>query len=155
MNIKTRKFKDRELIKLVRLATNVYADILIPKQKHKIFLDIFASDIDEDGCCTCLDTYDYEIEICKNLSFEHMMITLAHEMVHLKQFSTKQLKSKFVRGVPVDTWKGTKYRDIAYQEQPWEKEATLLEESLYEQFLLFGLINNVIDFDRIKQIEIS
>jgi hypothetical protein len=155
MKIKTRKFKNRELIKLIRYAANFYADILIPKQKHKIYLDIFANDISADGYCTCMDTYDFEIEIHKDLTFEHMMITLAHEMVHLKQYATKQLKSKFVRGTPVDTWKGTKYRNIKYKEQPWEKEAMQLEESLYQQFMFFGLVNGLLDFDKIKQIDLS
>jgi hypothetical protein len=155
MKIKTRKFKNRELIKLIKLATNFYADILLPKQKHKIHLDISAKDINADGFCTCLSTYDFEIEIHKDLTFEHMMITLAHEMVHLKQYATKQLKSKFVRGTPVDTWKGTKYRNLKYKEQPWEKEATLLEESLYQQFMFFGLIHGMLDFDKIRQIDLS
>ncbi len=155
MKIKTRKFKNRELIKLIKYAANFYADILIPKQKHKIYLNIFANDISADGYCTCMDTYDFEIEIHKDLKFEHMMITLAHEMVHLKQYATKQLKSKFVKGTPVDTWKGTKYRNIKYKEQPWEKEAMQLEESLYQQFMFFGLVNGLLDFDKIKQIDLS
>ncbi len=155
MKIKTRKFKNRELIKLIKLAAKFYADILIPKQKHKVHLDIFANDINADGYCTCMSTYKYEIEIHKDLSFEHMMITLAHEMVHLKQYTTKQLKSKFVSGTPVDTWKGTKYRSLKYKEQPWEKEATLHEESLYQQFMFFGLTHDMLDFDKIKQIDLS
>ena len=155
MKIKTRKFKNRDLIKFIKMAANFYADMLIPKQKDKIYLDIYASKINADGYCTCMDTYDFEIEIHKDLSFEHMMITLAHEMIHLKQYATKELKSKFVRGKPVDTWKGVKYRNLKYREQPWEKEAMMLEESLYQQFMFYCFISGTLDFDKIKQIDNS
>jgi len=82
-----------------------------------------------------------------------MMITLAHEMIHLKQYATKELKSKFVRGKPVDTWRGMKYRNLKYDEQPWEQEAMELEEELYHKFLLHGLVTGTLDFETIKQID--
>jgi hypothetical protein len=81
------------------------------------------------------------------------MITLAHEMIHLKQYTTKELKSRFVRGKPVDTWKGVQYRNLKYKEQPWEREAMLYEESLYQQFLLNCFVDGSLDFDKIKQID--
>jgi hypothetical protein len=153
MKIKTRKFNNKDLVKYIKLAANFYADVLIPNYKDKIYLEIYANDIKADGYCTCLGRYDYEIEIDKDLTFEHMMITLAHEMIHLKQYTTKELKSRFVRGKPVDTWKGVQYRNLKYKEQPWEREAMLYEESLYQQFLLNCFVDGSLDFDKIKQID--
>lgn len=155
MKIKTRKFKNRDLIKFIKLAANFYADLLIPKQKHKVYLDILANKISADGYCTHMYTLDFEIQIHKDLTFEHMMITLAHEMIHLKQYATKELKSKFIRGKPVDTWKGVQYRNLKYKEQPWEKEAIMLEECLYQQFMFHCFISGTLDFDKIKQIDLS
>lgn len=153
MKIKTRKFKNRALIKLIKQAAKFYAAELVPNQYHKIYLDINAGKFEADGYCTHLDGYDFEIEINKNLTFEHTMITLAHEMIHLKQYATKELKSKFVKGKPVDTWRGVKYRNLEYAKQPWEIEATVLEEDLYHKFLLYGLVTNTLDFETIKQID--
>ena len=153
MKIKTRKFKNRSLIKLIKQAAKFYAVQLVPNQYYKIYLEIYANKCKADGYCMQLDGYDFEIELNKNLTFEHMMITLAHEMIHLKQYATKELKSKFVRGKPVDTWRGVKYRDIKYNDQPWEMEAMELEEELYHKFLLHSLVIGTLDFEMIKQID--
>lgn len=153
MKIKTRKFKNRALIKLIKQAAKFYAAELVPNQYHKIYLDINAGKFEADGYCTYLDGYDFEIEINKNLTFEHIMITLAHEMIHLKQYATKELKSKFVKGKPVDTWRGIKYRNLKYKDQPWEHEASSLEEELYHKFLLHNLVIGTLDFETIKQID--
>lgn len=153
MKIKTRKFKNRALIKLIKQAATYYAIELVPDQYCKIYLDINAGKFKADGYCSHRDRYDFEIEINKNLTFEHMMITLAHEMIHLKQYVTKELKSKIVRGNLVDTWRGVKYRNLKYNEQPWEIEATVLEEELYHKFLLHSLVTGTLDFDIIKQID--
>ena len=153
MKIKTRKFKNRALIKLIKQAATYYAIELVPDQYYKIYLDINAVKCKADGYCMHYDGYDFEIELNKKLTFEHMMITLAHEMIHLKQYATKELKSKFVRGKPVDTWRGMKYRNLKYDEQPWEQEAMELEEDLYHKFLLHGLVTGTLDFETIKQID--
>ena len=135
MKIKTRKFKNRELIKLIKYAANFYADLLIPKQKHKIYLDINANEISADGYCTCMDLYDFEIEIHKDLTFEHMMITLAHEMVHVKQYATGELRD-YVKSTSLNRWQGKIVDDskINYWDRPWEIEAFGREFGLYARF---------------------
>ena len=153
MIIKTKKFKNRSLIKLIKQAANFYATELVPNHFFKIYLDINAGESEADGYCTHIDQYDFEIEINKNLTFEHMMITLAHEMVHLKQYATKQLKSKFIGKNAVDVWNGAKYTNLQYHKQPWEREASRLEEELYHQFLLHSLTIGTLDFETIKQID--
>lgn len=153
MKIKTRKFKNRALIRLIKQAAKFYAAELVPNHYYKIDLDINAVKCKADGYCMHYDGYDFEIELNRKLTFEHMMITLAHEMIHLKQYATKELKSKFVKGKPIDTWKGIKYRDIKYKDQPWEHEAMQLEEELYHKFLLHSLVIGTLDFETIKQID--
>jgi hypothetical protein len=153
MKIKTRKFNDRGLTRLIKQAAKFYAYQLIPEHYDQIYLDIYANKIKADGTCLQLDRYDFEIEINKNISFECMMITLAHEMIHLKQYATKELKSKIVKGNEVDIWKGVKYKNMKYHDQPWEQEATDLEEELYHKFLLYSLMSGTLDFNRIKQID--
>ena len=153
MKIKTRKFNDRGLTKLIKQAAKFYAIQLIPEHYDHVYLDIYANKIKADGTCLQMDDYDFEIEINQKLSFEHMMITLAHEMIHLKQYVTRELKTKVVKGKCIDTWKGVKYRNIKYDEQPWEHEAMDMEEELYHMFLLYSLMSDTLDFKTIKQID--
>ena len=53
------------------------------------------------------------------------MQTLAHEMVHAKQFLRKELDGNL--------WKKRNYDNVKYDDQPWEKEANRLEERLYKR----------------------
>ncbi len=62
-------------------------------------------------------------------SVEEKMKTLAHELVHAKQYITGELQ--------FDQWKGTpeaNYLHLPYAETPWEEEAYRLQEYLYEKF---------------------
>ena len=62
-------------------------------------------------------------------SVEEKMVTLAHELVHAKQYITGELQ--------FDKWKGTpesNYLHLPYRETPWEEEAYRLQEYLYERF---------------------
>ena len=62
-------------------------------------------------------------------SVEEKMVTLAHELVHAKQYITGELQ--------FDKWKGTpeaNYLHLPYEETPWEEEAYRLQEYLYERF---------------------
>lgn len=55
--------------------------------------------------------------------------TLAHEMVHAKQFAKGQLRGKFGRTKMTYTWMGKKCRKTYYN-QPWEIEAFSKESLL-------------------------
>jgi hypothetical protein len=65
--------------------------------------------------------------------------TLAHEMVHVKQFAYKQLKY-VTRSVEKNKWKGRYINQdkIKYEKLPWEKEAFRREEKL----LLYYIANS-------------
>ena len=71
------------------------------------------------------NTQDIEIEINRTISFDDQMQTLAHEMVHAKQFLRNELDGS--------NWKKRNYDHREYNDQPWEKEATRLEEKLYSK----------------------
>lgn len=63
-------------------------------------------------------------------SFEDMMVALAHELVHAKQYLKKELS-------PWQTGWKKDYRDYSkldYHELPWEKEAFSLENKLFETY---------------------
>lgn len=63
----------------------------------------------------------------EKLSHESMMQTLAHEMVHAKQYLRGELCGYSM------SWKGKKPRNYQYENAPWEKEAYKLEAELYQK----------------------
>ena len=136
MKLKTRKFNNKKLSNLIRSATRFYIESIIPKQfiPH-LKIEIECLDIENDGTVEKIGTNNYLIELCNNISFEHMLVTLAHEVVHIKQYILKELKTHYIYGKPVDVWKGKRYRNLKYLDQPWEKEALQKEVELYQWFI--------------------
>lgn len=63
----------------------------------------------------------------EKLSYESMMQTLAHEMVHAKQYLRGELNGYN------HSWKGKKPRNYKYENAPWEREAYKREEELYKR----------------------
>jgi hypothetical protein len=92
-------------------------------------------DIVEDGTFEKVSTNNYAIELSKRLQLEHMLVTLAHEVVHLKQYVLKELKTHYIYGQPVDVWKGKRFRNKNYYDQPWEQEALRDEVHLYQDYI--------------------
>jgi hypothetical protein len=81
---------------------------------------------DSEGLCCRVDDREYEIEINKNLKLRTMLETIAHEMVHVKQYVRHELKEPTVwKGTNVDTDK------VEYWDLPWEIEAHGREVGLF------------------------
>ncbi len=58
------------------------------------------------------------------------MKTLAHELVHVRQYVRNELNDE------MNTWKGRKVDSdaIDYDDQPWEVEANKLGNEIYELY---------------------
>ena len=74
---------------------------------------------------------DFLIEINGSLSVEDKLRTLAHEMIHVKQYAYDELNCEMTmwRGKEVDADK------IPYAQQPWEIEAWTKGDRLYRSFM--------------------
>ena len=72
----------------------------------------------------------FEIEIRASDSLEEKLLTLAHEMVHVRQYCRGQLNEQGNR------WYGRKFDsdEIPYNELPWEIEAEELSNQLYRDY---------------------
>jgi hypothetical protein len=113
-----------------RMVKNIYLDIKLTKglkQKEKAY-----------GFCHIIDDdlnrpreFMIELDGSMKYPFDQILIWLAHEMVHLKQF---------VRGELFDyesgrvQWKAKTFGRVHYDDAPWEREAYRLEEKLYKEF---------------------
>ena len=78
----------------------------------------------------CLETDNkrtFEIEIDRNQKLRPLLETVAHEMVHVKQFARRELHPS------MDTWYGKTYnpKKVSYWDLPWEIEAHGREVGLF------------------------
>ena len=85
---------------------------------------------DAGGYCLMGDTNrDFELEIDKNLNIKDLVMTLCHEMVHVKQYVRKEMDDW--NGLAVARWKNkTVLPNTNYYDLPWEKEAYELQAKL-------------------------
>jgi hypothetical protein len=82
---------------------------------------------DAYGYCLCDDKRTFQIDIKKGLTLYELITTVCHEMIHVKQYATGELKEVEYGA----KWKGRRFSDdIAYSKLPWEKQAFKLEKEL-------------------------
>ena len=124
----------------MRYMLNFFGDILLGKRlARNIYLEVENNSFPtshEMGYCHYTDI-DYRkhreflIEVNKNLSYDEQVETLAHEMVHLKQYARNEWKVYQKDGLY--SWMGKRMYisddvyDEIYRKLPWEKEAYLSE----------------------------
>jgi hypothetical protein len=80
------------------------------------------------GYCLELDSNrEFELEIDRTQSLRKLLETVAHEMVHVKQFARRELHPAN------DTWFGKTYnpKKVSYWDLPWEIEAHGREVGLF------------------------
>ena len=88
-----------------------------------------------DGECSMEDEEKrtFTIEADKTLGLRQLIMTLIHEMVHVKQFARNEMDDFPINGR--QRWKSkTLPKSINYDDMPWEKEATRLQEKLTDEF---------------------
>ena len=74
------------------------------------------------------------VDIDSRLNLDDMIGTLAHEMVHVKQFALGQLREgKVIKGTQTWVWCGKQVKK-PYHTQPWEIEAYSKEIDLINEF---------------------
>ena len=83
-----------------------------------------------NGVCAKTGEKEISIAVDSQLDFPQMLITLAHEMVHAKQYVRGQYRSELSRnGRMKKIWLGKQY-SVAYMKRPWEIEAFSREGEL-------------------------
>lgn len=90
------------------------------------------------GWCVWEDTNirprEFTIEASSELPTIEFIKTVIHEMVHVKQYATGQMKERFKQGRKT-YWKDKDYTDISYSKSPWEREAYRKQETVYKSFM--------------------
>jgi len=118
-NIKNKHIVDQFMINLMK-------HYRMHTRKSGIINVKFKTTLENDymGLCTG-DRRNVSIWISRDQTFLNQMRTLAHEMVHAKQFLRGELHEDGHR------WKGVDCSDLKYAEQPCEIEAWGTEDTLF------------------------
>ena len=124
--------------KLHLSAINHFADLLFTtSRKNRLEITVKYQNLDVLGSLY-IDSYDlkgkpdsFVVEVNRFLNTEEKLKTLAHEMVHVKQYSLGYLNEYMTcwRGKKIDIF------NIHYEELPWEIEAESYGLNLYESFM--------------------
>ena len=135
---------NKELYRAVSNAALYYGALLLGTRMVKnIILDIkLTKDLKKKekayGYCHIIDDnlnrpreFMIEVDASMKYPFDQILIWIAHEMVHIKQFVRGELCDYETGRVQ---WKKRMYGRVHYEDQPWEREAYRLEEKLYNQF---------------------
>lgn len=138
MSIKIIGSPDKKFTPYLQRASQYFADCLLSKQMQKN-IDIvikFNDKLDElgyaeiSGCNSKNKPRKFKIQLNANLDARNIIMTLAHEMVHVKQFAYGHTNDTLSRwyDVAVDPQK------LDYWFHPWEIEAHGLEGGLMTKF---------------------
>ena len=124
----------------VKRAAIFFAEQLISKKMlENIYLRIqFDKNLDEHGYASVEEYNDsgkpreFLIEISPLIGAKEILDTLAHEMVHIKQYVYGETNEKLTR------WKGEKINsdDVDYYKHPWEIEAYGMSRGLFTNFVV-------------------
>jgi hypothetical protein len=128
--------KEKELIESL---ANFCVDKLMPR-KRNLEVDIIQvrNMADDEGQFACvIDTENlntFEVALDKGMSLRKKLLSVAHEMVHVKQFARKELEH--TQWTYIQTWNGKRYNtNKCYWELPWEIEAYGMELGLFNQWV--------------------
>ncbi len=141
INVNIRSQAKRELIYAV---ASLYAKILrIRESKYTLTIGTISGLAKADkmnGAVVLLENKHLLLTLDSRLSLEKLFQTLAHEMVHVKQYAKGQLKVVYpARGESYFTWFGKRHKKH-YYDSPWELEAFSRERILANKVaqILFG-----------------
>lgn len=144
MRIRTEGIPDSETRKLCKEALKFYGkELLGPRLYKNIKIHLVFEDLPNKFNAMCNWTDDnhtcreFLISVNKKLNRKTLLITLSHEMIHVKQFAKRELKDYLCSDKV--KWKGEVFclKETEYWSSPWEKEAYENDSVLYQKFKQF------------------
>ena len=137
------KGSTRKTQKIVKDLTRFCANMLMSKRMaDSLLIRIeFIKDLDNqyDGDCEYVDEEsrpkEFLIRVNDALKLSKKLRTICHEMVHVKQYATGEMKY-MSRPARFTKFQGTLYPDeLEYWDSPWEIEAFGREPGLYTRWI--------------------
>ena len=107
-------------------------DELLPKYRTlDIYIELGDFEAKENvmGQCLHVTGNEFQIDIDSKQNLYNLILTTCHEMVHVKQYSRKELKEDF----PKTLWFNKEYSDGRCY--PWELEAWKMQKILAHKYI--------------------
>tara|TARA_B100001778_G_scaffold143827_1_gene118266 strand:- start:171 stop:632 length:462 start_codon:yes stop_codon:yes gene_type:complete len=107
-------------------------DELLPKYRTlDIYIELGDFEAKENvmGQCLHVTGNEFQIDIDSKQNLYNLILTTCHEMVHVKQYSRKELKEDF----PKTLWFNKEYSDGRCY--PWELEAWKMQKTLAHKYI--------------------
>lgn len=130
--------KQRSLIESI---VTEMAPIILGRIHNSIDVDFkIKRNLDADGWCEWMDDNlrprEFKIEVRAEQSIPDLILTICHELVHVRQMAKRELYEIF-RPNHMRVWKGKRLeKDPSYRNQPWEKEAYRLQSRYAKEFVI-------------------
>ncbi len=130
-DIETKSQRTRDFFEYI--VPKMIDELKLNRSRKALLIKVTNQDLDDqEGATYPLDIIDSYVVLIKPRSIKDMGVTLAHEMVHVKQLAKGTLKQ--VNGV--NFWKGKRYRkNHKYLNLPWEIEAFSKQELLFRRVI--------------------
>jgi hypothetical protein len=121
-------------VQMLQKTVKFYAKYLnINKFKYKVYVCMAPKLRQRDGnngICSKTGSKEISIAVDSALALPQLLMTLAHEMVHVKQYVRGQYRGELSRnGKMKRIWLGKQYT-VEYLKRPWEQEAFRRESEL-------------------------
>jgi len=126
--VEARSQKKKKFIEAI--LPSMVAQLGLTNSRKSVFIKL-EQDCEGMGYTVPIDLLDSYVVIIKpTMSIKDIGLTLAHEMVHVRQFAKGILKSK--NGV--NYWKGKRYsKKTKYLDCPWEQDAFARQELVFRK----------------------
>ena len=132
---------NRKQKKIVAAAALYFIEKLIhSRARNKLEVTIIRKKLWADGFCQYEDSNihprSFILEISNKLDGEELIKTVAHELVHVKQYVKNELRERY-KPNHHHMWHQELIivNDDNFYDVPWEIEARELEDVLYKQFV--------------------
>ena len=141
MNLKVVNCPDKDFKPYIERAVSFFSKELIPKTRIRngcYTVLVFNDKLTDFGCAeiigynTLKRAREFKIEVHPGIGVRNIFETIAHEMVHIKQYVDGELNDTMTN------WRGKKVDsdNIEYWSQPWELEALGKEQGLLTKFAI-------------------
>ena len=133
--VQARNKRTKEFIEAI--LPSMIKQLKLTNSKKALFVKVSKSDIEGDnmGQTAYIHAVDGIVVIINPQSREKMGLTLAHEMVHVKQIAKGQYSGRLApNGKVLACWRGKPVK-AAYLKRPWEVEAYNRQNALAEMMI--------------------
>jgi len=142
MKFTVRKIKEEDIRrKELHHACKWYGEMLMgPRLTRNLYIMIQFSDIAEYGLSSPADDDEYrprefDLFLRRGMNKTSILETVAHEMVHVKQFARGELRDFDTRNKPKYCGKVVHTTDLHYYDYPWEIEAYGRSIGLFNRYM--------------------